>query len=66
MLGVASIVTVGELHLDFSQIAHPDRFAAHSAQKDCGRGVLPFTRMYLMASALHREIIVLPPCFEIL
>src|SRR5882724_12266445 len=56
LFGVAFIITTGDPRLDFSQVVEPDRL---TAQKDCERGVLPFTNMYFMWHLLRSALAAL-------
>ena len=46
--GVALVIAVGEPRCKFSQIALPDCLTAQRTERDCGRGVLPFTKTNFM------------------
>jgi hypothetical protein len=47
VIDVTIVIAVGEPRCDFAQVVSPIG-SQHSAQKDCGLGVLPFTTMNFM------------------
>jgi hypothetical protein len=48
VIGVALVIAVRAPRCKFSQVAHTPIASQQNAQKDCGRGVLPFTKTNLM------------------
>ena len=60
VIDVALVIAVGELRRDIPQVALPTD-SQHSAQNDCVRGVLPFTKTNFMRHLLMRKTMCAGP-----